>query len=99
MVVVEVLAALGSYTEHLRRLAAGSLRQIERNPSITVLPQTAEQFRAAMQRYAERPDQSCSFTDCASFLVIEQRGISEPLAHNLDFVPAGFRALLRDDVP
>ena len=99
MVVVEVLAALGSQTEQVRRLAAGWLRQIERNPSITVLPQTADQFDAAFVLYEARPDKSWSLTDCASFIVMEQRGITEALAHDLDFAQAGFRALLRDDVP
>ncbi len=35
-------------------------------------------------------------TDCASFLVMEKRGIAEALAYDRDFEQAGFVALLRD---
>lgn len=36
-------------------------------------------------------------TDCASFLIMEERGITEALAYDIDFARAGFRALLRED--
>ena len=59
------------------------------------MPQTAAQFRVAVERYAERPDQTWSLTDCASFIVMEERGITDALAHDRDFEQAGFTALLR----
>ena len=59
------------------------------------MPQTAAQFRAAVERYTERPDQAWSLTDCASFIVMEERGITEALAHDRDFEQAGFTSLLR----
>ncbi|MCY3922643.1 MAG: antitoxin family protein [Chloroflexi bacterium] len=37
---------------------------------------TPREFRAAAERYAERPDQSWTHTDYASFIVIEQCGTS-----------------------
>ena len=36
-----------------------------------------------------------SLTDCASFLVMEERGITEALAYDRDFEQAGFVSLLR----
>ena len=36
-------------------------------------------------------------TDCASFLIMEERGITKALTHDRDFVQAGFLALLRED--
>ena len=50
---------------------------------------------AAVERYSQRIDQRWSVTDCASFLIMEERGITDALAHDRDFVQAGFRALLR----
>ena len=42
-------------------------------------------------------DQHWSLTDCASFIVMEERGISEALAYDRDFEQAGFTALLRHE--
>ena len=50
-----------------------------------------------MERYASRSDQSWSLTDCASFLVMEERNITDALAYDRDFEQAGFRALLREN--
>ena len=61
-----------------------------------IIAQTDMQFRAALARYASRADQSWSLTDCASFLVMEQRHIAEALAYDRDFEQAGFVALLRE---
>ena len=51
----------------------------------------------AVERYAARPDQTWSLTDCASFIVMEERNIVEALAYDKDFKQAGFSALLRED--
>lgn len=37
---------------------------------------TPREFSAAAERYAESPDQTWSLTDCASFIVVEQWGVS-----------------------
>ena len=59
------------------------------------VPQTAAQFRAADERYTERADQMWGLTDCASSIVMEERGITDALAHDRDFEQAGLTALLR----
>ena len=41
-------------------------------------------------------DKGWSLGDCVSFVVMEHRSITEALAHDLHFVQAGFRALLRE---
>ena len=95
MVLVEMLNIFGSRGERQRYLASGIVERAERSVNVDVIPQTDEQFRAAVERYAHRPDQAWSLTDCASFLVMEERGITEALAHDRDFEQAGFVALLR----
>lgn len=95
MVLVEVLNMFGSRGEQQRRLALEVVERAERSRDVEIVPQTAAQFRVAVERYAERPDQTWSLTDCASFIVMEERGITEALAHDRDFEQAGFTALLR----
>ena len=95
MVLVEALDFMAGSGEFRRKVAAQMVQALESAPSIEVIPQTDAQFRAAVERYAARSDQRWSLTDCASFLVMEERGIAEALAYDRDFEQAGFRALLR----
>ncbi len=95
MVLVEVLNMFASRGEQQRRLAREVVERAGRSLDVEIVPQTPAQFRAATERYAERPDQTWSLTDCASFIVMEERGITDALAHDRDFEQAGFTALLR----
>ena len=97
MALAEALNHLSREGERLRYLAVQMVRGLEDNPNIEIVAQTDMQFRAAVERYAARGDQRWSLTDCASFLVMEERGITEALAYDRDFEQAGFAALLRGD--
>ena len=95
MVLVEVLDHFAGTGERRQSLAVQMVRDLEARPDVEIVPQTDAQFRAAAERYAARPDQRWSLTDCASFLVMEERNIIEALAYDRDFEQAGFTALLR----
>ncbi len=86
------MAGMGEFR---RRFAAQMVQSLEDNPGVEIVPQTEAWFRAAVERYAARPDQRWSLTDCASFLVMEERNIRVALAYDRDFEQAGFTALLR----
>ena len=96
MVLTETLDAMAGMGEFRRRLAIRMIRDLEADPYVEIIPQTDAQFKAAVERYASRSDQRWSLTDCASFLVMEERNISEALAYDRDFEQAGFSALLRE---
>ena len=95
MVLTEALDAMAGMGPFHRRLAIQMLHELEDDPIVEIIPQTEAQFREAAERYASRTDQRWSLTDCASFLAMEQRGITEALAYDRDFEQAGFVALLR----
>ena len=97
MVLVEFLNYYSDAAEHHRSLAAQMVTDLVARSNVEIIPQTEAQFRAAVERYAARGDQTWSLTDCASFLVMEERGITEALAHDQDFEQAGFVALLRSN--
>lgn len=97
MVLAEMLNFMSSLGEFRRQLAADMVENLEDAPNVEVIPQTSAQFRAAVERYVGRGDQRWSVTDCASFLAMEDRGITEALAYDRDFERAGFVALLRGD--
>jgi hypothetical protein len=80
----------------LRARAVTFLARIRANPRIVILPVDATLFQRAVALYAARPDQEWGLVDCASFVVMQDRGIVEALAYDQHFVQAGFRALLRE---
>jgi uncharacterized protein len=48
-----------------------------------------------MQFYRERPDKEWSLTDCISFVVMAEKGLSEALTGGRHFEQAGFKPLLK----
>ena len=98
MALVETLASQAGSGERARLAATRLTERLVQSPQVEIIPQTDAQFQAAFQRYAARLDQRWSLTDCASFIVMEERGISEALAYDRDFEQAGFTALLRQEM-
>ncbi len=95
MVLSELLAALSKLP--VRPFAVSGVDRIRANPNVEVVPQTSLQFAHAYELYRRRMDKEWSLTDCASFEVMQSRGIAEALAHDHHFDQAGFKALLRGE--
>jgi predicted nucleic acid-binding protein len=96
MVLTEVLNAFASKGEPLRNAACSLVDRIRSNPNAELVPMTSNIFRDAMERYRTRSDKTWGLTDCTSFLIMEQKGISDALSGDRDFQQAGFTALLVD---
>lgn len=90
---VNFFSKLGSW---LRQQSVAFVLQIQQNPKVVVVPQSTEQFNQALRLYAQRQDKQWSLTDCCSFLVMQDLGITEALAHDKHFEQAGFTILLKD---
>ncbi|MBL8850026.1 MAG: type II toxin-antitoxin system VapC family toxin [Planctomycetaceae bacterium] len=54
-------------------------------------------FDQSLALHAARQDKRWSLTDCAAFVVMQQRGIRRALTYDRHFEQAGFEALLRRD--
>lgn len=93
MILDELLATLSKTS--LRPSAVKGVEAILSNPNVEVVPQTSLQFRAAFENYRTAADKEWSLTDCSSFVLMRERGVSEALAHDHHFEQAGFVALLR----
>jgi predicted nucleic acid-binding protein len=77
------------------RLKAGrTIEDFQRDPSIEIIPLTGELFEKAFALFRERADKAWGLTDCISFVVMQERGISEALTADEHFEQAGFTALL-----
>jgi len=95
MVLVEVANLLGTKGRTFRSLVQQAITNLRQNPNVTIEPQTSVTFRAALDSYATHQDKDWSLTDCASFLTMREKGITEAFAHDRHFEQAGFVALLR----
>jgi uncharacterized protein len=60
---------------------------------------SAQLLASAMGLHRERPDKEWSLTDCISFQVMNEQGLTQALAYDHHFEQAGFEALLRRDPP
>jgi uncharacterized protein len=96
MVLVEVLNALASYGPHLRQAAERMVRMIMDDATTDVVPQTRNLFQNALVIYSDHPDKEWSLTDCASFVIIDQKNITDVLTSDRHFEQTGYRALLRE---
>lgn len=95
MVLVELLNDFASRGPALRNAASVLVRRLAQNRRTIIVPQSGEQFDAAVALYAERRDKNWSLTDCASLLVMKAESIQRALTHDRHFEQMGFEALLR----
>jgi len=63
--------------------------------SFHIVPASTEVLARGIQFYRERPDKEWSLTDCISFVVMAEKGLSEVLTGDRDFEQAGFKLLLK----
>jgi predicted nucleic acid-binding protein len=62
---------------------------------IEVVNVTPKIFQDALAIYRTHQDKSWGMTDCTSFVVMWQSGLSDALTHDQHFSQAGFDPLLR----
>jgi predicted nucleic acid-binding protein len=78
-----------------RSAATELLQSIEEDPAIEIVSLTEELYEAGVQLFLERADKEWGLTDCTSFVVMRERGISDALTGDDHFRQAGFVPLLR----
>ena len=93
LVLVELLNSFSDGP--FRRAVAVMVLKLRKDRNVKIVPQTSQEFEVALERYRKAEDKSWSFTDCASFQVMEAEQIQAALTHDQHFAQAGFDALLR----
>jgi predicted nucleic acid-binding protein len=91
-VLVEVADALSAPT--VRDRTHRFLRHVLDDPGTLVIKDHQPWYDRGMDLYGERLDKSWSLTDCISFAVMTEKGISDALTGDHHFVQAGFQILL-----
>jgi len=68
---------------------------LRRSPGSEVVPASSELLSEALDLYHQHRDKAWTLTDCTSFLVMRERGMTEALTGDHHFEQAGFTALLK----
>ena len=92
-VLAEVADALADSAS--RRSVAPFLRDLSKDPKVTVVQAGSDWFERGLQLYEQRPDKDWSLTDCISFAVMAEQKVTDALTGDKHFEQAGFTALLK----
>jgi uncharacterized protein len=80
----ECRSRIRDFTLHLRQ-ASGC----------EVVPTSRDLLDRALELYQQHKDKEWTLTDCVSFVVMRERGITEALTEDRHFVQAGFTVLFK----
>ena len=69
------------------------IESLRTNRLIKVVEANSELFHLGLDLYHARPDKEWSLTDCTSFIVMQEHGLTEAATGDRHFEQAGFRAL------
>jgi predicted nucleic acid-binding protein len=94
-VLVEIADGLAAV--RFRGQAVQVIATLQASTLVEIIPASSQLFTAALELYRSRGDKDWGLTDCASFVVISERGLSEALTTDDHFRQAGLRALLLEN--
>jgi predicted nucleic acid-binding protein len=79
----------------IKPFAIEAIKRVRRLPMFLVVGFEPAVHQVAFELYETRSDKDWSLTDCVSFTVMTQRGLSEALTADHHFEQAGFRAIFK----
>ncbi len=92
-----IIVEMGNYLCQplVRELFVQWLYALRQDSRVTIVEASAGLLQAGVELFADRQDKYWSLTDCISFVVMSQYGLSEALTADRHFEQAGFVALLK----
>ncbi len=79
-----------------RAVVADFIARVREAPNTRIVPATEELLWRGFALYRSREDKEWSLTDCISFIVMADEGLTDALTGDHHFTQAGFTALLRE---
>lgn len=79
-----------------REVFALLLHDLAQDDDAVAVPADADLFQKGVALFRPRTDKQWSLTDCTSFVVMQEHGLTEALTSDHHFEQAGFTALLVD---
>lgn len=93
LVLAETLNGLAGGGPAARHAGAVLVDRLQNSERHEIVEQSHELFERALTLYRSRSDQHWGLIDCASFVVMRDRGVSQALSFDRDFEQAGFAIL------
>jgi uncharacterized protein len=93
-VLIEVGNALSAFN---RMAAVAFIQQCYQADNVHVVSVDTALFNQALDLYQARPDTAWGMTDCISFVVMQQQGLTDAVTADEHFSQAGYRALLLEE--
>ena len=92
-----VLIELGNAmrTAEDRQLFVDLVALIRSDPNAVIVPASSQLFEQGRNLYSRRMDKTWSLTDCTSFVVMKEHGLTDALTTDRHFEQAGFVVLLK----
>ena len=91
-VLIEIGNALSK--RQWRAIGVAALRHLRSAQDIEIVPVDTALLERAIDLYSSRPDKEWGLTDCISFVVMQERGLTQVLTTDRHFEQAGFQNLL-----
>ncbi|MFO7586170.1 MAG: PIN domain-containing protein [Anaerolineales bacterium] len=79
-----------------RKACPALLDSLEMDDNVVIVSLSDELFTRGVALYAKRTDKEWGLIDCISFVVMQERGISQALTTDIHFQQAGFETLMRE---
>ncbi len=91
-VLLELANAMSSPPD--REVFINFLRKVINTGIIEIVPANEDWFTIGLDFYRRRSDKEWSLTDCISFVVMQEHGLTKAMTADHHFAQAGFRVLL-----
>ncbi len=93
-IVIEVADGLSSQSS--RGTAIDFIDRAYNTTNVHIVPVNRDLLNRTVELYRNRPDKDWGLTDCISFIVMQDEGLTEALTADRHFEQSGFQALLRE---
>lgn len=92
-----IILEIGNALSKLRYRSAAIrlLNAIESDANVEIVPLSESLYEQAWRLFRERPDKEWGLTDCISFVVMQNHGITDALTTDQHFQQAGFHVLMQ----
>ena len=77
-----------------RRLVGPFIRDLSNDPNVQIVSVSSEMFQRGLQLYDERQDKGWTLTDCISFIVMHDVGVTEALTGDPSFRAGGIYRII-----
>jgi len=69
---------------------------LKSHPLVSIVHAGHDHYERGLELYASRPDKDWSLTDCTSFVIMREYGLTDALTGDRHFEQAGFQTLLAE---